>query len=83
MHDEGSRTGIADGDNGVYGSLQLPLGQGVAKTEEMLKTMRAAGFAGPISIHFEYKTPSNGALLEEMRKAVATLRGYLKTAGYA
>jgi len=60
----------------------VPLGQGVAKTEEILKIVRVAGFSGPISIHFEYKTKSNDALLEEMRTAVATLRGYLKDAGY-
>ena len=61
----------------------VPLGQGVAQTVEMLKIAHAAGFAGPISIHFEYKTASNDALIEAMRKEVATLRGYLKDAGYA
>jgi len=61
----------------------VPLGQGIAQTVEILKIARTAGFAGPISLHFEYKTASNDALIEAMRKDVATLRGYLKTAGYS
>jgi len=60
-----------------------PLGEGQVKTVAILKIMKAAGFAGPISMHFEYKTPSNDAMIEEMRKTTVTLRGYLKEAGYA
>lgn len=52
----------------------VPLGQGIVKTAEMLKTLRARNFTGPISIHLEYDTPSNDALLEDIRAATEYLR---------
>ena len=61
----------------------VPLGKGIVKTAECLKIAREAGFAGPISLHFEYKTASQDALLEDMRAAAVTLREELKKAGYA
>jgi sugar phosphate isomerase/epimerase len=61
----------------------LPLGEGQVKVVPILKIMKANGFAGPISMHFEYKTASNEALIDEMRKAAVTLRGFLGDAGYA
>ena len=69
---------VWDGDRPKW----VPLGQGVVKTAEFLKIFRSHGFAGPISLHFEYKVESDDALLEEMRAAVAKLRGYLQEAGY-
>ncbi|MBX7256504.1 MAG: sugar phosphate isomerase/epimerase [Candidatus Hydrogenedentes bacterium] len=60
-----------------------PLGKGCVQTVDMLKIVRAAGFAGPLSLHFEYKVSSRDAILEEMRAAAITLRGYLAEAGYA
>ena len=48
-----------------------------------IKIMHAAGFQGPISMHFEYKIKDNDAVIEEVRKTTATLRGYLKEAGFA
>ena len=61
----------------------VPLGEGIVPAAEILKIARDAGFAGPISLHVEYKTASNDALLEEVRKTAATLRGELKKVGYA
>ena len=60
----------------------VPLGEGVADTAGCLKIMRAAGFHGPISLHFEYKVQSNEAMIEEIGEAVPVLRGYLETGGY-
>ncbi|MCX5758068.1 MAG: sugar phosphate isomerase/epimerase [Candidatus Hydrogenedentes bacterium] len=60
----------------------VPLSTGIVKTVECLEIVREAGFAGPISLHFEYKTPSNDALLEDMKKAVQTLRANLQAAGW-
>lgn len=60
----------------------VPLGEGVVKTVEFLKIARNAQFNGPISLHFEYKTPSTDTLLEHIATAARTLRGYLKEAGY-
>jgi sugar phosphate isomerase/epimerase len=61
----------------------VPLGEGLVQTAEFLKIAKQTGFAGPISLHFEYKTSSPDALLEEIRKAAATLRAEMKKAGYA
>ena len=60
-----------------------PLGEGQVKTVAALKIMRGGGFSGPISMHFEYKTPSNDAVIEEIRKSASTLRGYVREAGYS
>ncbi len=59
-----------------------PLGEGIVKFADCFAIMREAGFAGPVSIHFEYKTASNDALLDDIRKAVQTLRANLREAGY-
>jgi sugar phosphate isomerase/epimerase len=61
----------------------VPLGEGIVQTAEFLKIAKQAGFAGPISLHFEYDTPSRDALLEEIRKAGAKLRAEMQKAGYA
>ena len=60
----------------------VPLGEGIVPFVPLLKYFRAADFAGPISLHFEYDVPSNDAMLEEIRKAIATLRGYIRDAGF-
>lgn len=61
----------------------VPLGEGIVPTAAFFKIMRAAGFAGPISMHFEYKVASNDALIAEVRKAAVTLRAALAEAGYS
>lgn len=61
----------------------VPVGAGYVPLTELFTIMRAAGFGGPVSIHFEYDTPSNDALIEDMREAVATVRAALSEAGYA
>lgn len=60
----------------------VPLGQGVVKLTDMFKIMHAAGFAGPISMHFEYGTPDDH-MVEEIRKTTPVLRQALADAGYA
>ncbi len=61
----------------------LTLGEGQVPLVEFLTIFRAAGFSGPVSMHFEYKAASNETLLEEIRKAAVTLRAAMKEAGYA
>jgi len=61
----------------------VPLGEGIVPIAAFLRIMRADGFAGPISMHFEYKVPSDEALLAEVRKAAVTLRAALSEAGYS
>ena len=60
----------------------VPLGDGIVKVVEGLKIAREAEFAGPISLHFEYKMPSTEVLLNHIASAVCTMRGYLIEAGY-
>lgn len=60
----------------------LRLGEGRVDTVAFLKVFREAGFMGPISLHLEYGSPSNEAVVEEIRLGVKTLRGYLREAGY-
>lgn len=60
----------------------VPLGEGVVPIAECLKIMREAGFQGPISMHFEYRTESNERMIEEIGRAAKKLRAYLKEAGY-
>lgn len=65
-----------------------PLGTGLVPVAEILTIVREAGFAksdgiGPMSLHFEYKVANNNAMIEEVRKAVAWLRGELPKAGFA
>ena len=60
----------------------LPLGEGVVNTVEFFKIMKTAGFAGPISIHFEYDVENNDVLLAHMRTAVELTKGYLGEAGW-
>ncbi|MDZ4861364.1 MAG: hypothetical protein SGI88_20515, partial [Candidatus Hydrogenedentes bacterium] len=61
----------------------VPLGQGQVTIPEFFSIFRGAGFAGPASIHVEYKVESNDAMLQEIRAAAVRLREDLKKAGYA
>ncbi|MCP4643684.1 MAG: TIM barrel protein [bacterium] len=61
----------------------VPFGEGHVDTVEILKIMRQAGFAGPISIHVEYKVASDDQMIEEIHKANVTLRDAMNKAGYA
>ena len=61
----------------------VPLGKGIVPMKEMLGIYHDAGFSGPISIHLEYKIPSDDAVIEEVRTSVPVLRKALKAAGYA
>lgn len=70
---------VWDGDKPRW----VPLGKGIVDTAAILAIVRQAGFAGPISLHFEYKVSSDAAMIEEVRNAVPVLRDCLKKAGYA
>ncbi|MBI2426141.1 MAG: sugar phosphate isomerase/epimerase [Candidatus Hydrogenedentes bacterium] len=59
-----------------------PLGEGVVPLVEQLRIVRAAGFAGPISIHVEYDVDGDAGMIEEIRKAAQVLRKALSDAGY-
>lgn len=61
----------------------VPLGEGIVQTPAIFTIMRKAGFAGPISLHFEYDIPSGDAMIEEICAAVTTVRRALKKGGYA
>jgi len=61
----------------------VPVGKGYVPLTGLFTIMREAGFGGPVSIHFEYDTPSNDALVAAMCDAVVTVRTALGEAGYA
>jgi len=65
------------------GPQWVPLGEGRVRLADSLRIVRAAGFAGPISIHIEYRVPRGERLEEEIRQSAAVLREALKEAGYA
>ncbi|MCL4217097.1 MAG: sugar phosphate isomerase/epimerase, partial [Candidatus Hydrogenedentes bacterium] len=69
---------VWDGDRPRW----VPLGEGVVQTVEFLKILHATNFAGPVSIHFEYKTESDDVLLEHIRAASARMRDNLREAGF-
>lgn len=62
----------------------VPLGEGIVDIAAFLKIFReTAGFAGPISLHFEYSPGSNDALLQDIQQAVRYMRTeVLPRAGY-
>jgi len=59
-----------------------PLGEGIVPLREMLGIAHDAGFSGPVSIHFEYRTENNEALEADIAEAARTLRRALRRAGY-
>src|SRR5690606_4479115 len=59
----------------------VPLGQGQANLVEYFQILQANAFAGPISIHFEYDTESNDALLADIEAAVKATRTAMAEAG--
>lgn len=53
----------------------VPLGKGVVDTAACLRIFREqAGFAGPVSLHFEYKIRDHDHMLDEVAEAVAYMR---------
>ncbi len=58
-----------------------PLGEGMVRFPEFFRMVAAAGFNGPLQMHFEYEMGSNTEALALMKKDLATLRGYLAQAG--
>lgn len=61
----------------------VPLGEGRIRLVDSLRIVRAAGFAGPISIHIEYPVPQGRRLMSEISRSVEVLRAALEEAGYA
>ncbi len=61
----------------------VPLGEGRVDTTLGLALLREAGsFTGPVSIHIEYKTKNDDAVVEDARKAAVLVREYLAKAEY-
>lgn len=62
----------------------VPLGEGIVDPAAFLRIFREeAGFAGPISLHFEYAVRDHDQMLEEVGKAVKRMRNEVfPKAGY-
>ena len=65
------------------GPQWVPLGEGRVRLVDSFRIVREAGFAGPVSIHIEYRVPRGERLEEEIRTSAVVLREALKEAGYA
>lgn len=61
----------------------VPLGAGIVDLPGFFRILHAGGFAGPISIHVEYRVRNTEAMIAEFRTATATVRTALGEAGYA
>ncbi len=59
-----------------------PLGRGLVDLPGMLRIFRDEGFAGPISMHFEYRIQNGEPRFKEIREARQVLREAMKEAGY-
>ncbi len=63
----------------------VPLGDGATDIAAMLTILRDLGnFNGPVSMHFEYRVPSQDAMIEEIGKAATYMRTEIfPKAGYS
>jgi sugar phosphate isomerase/epimerase len=79
-------------NKGKWKAAWKPLGEGMVKFPQFFDMVRAAQFAGPLQLHFEYSlggaesgkrtglTMTKEQIFAAMKKDVATLRGYLAAA---
>lgn len=58
------------------------MGEGIVPTVDMLKILKGEHFNGPVSIHIEYKLPSEEAMIEELGKTTPIVREALVAAGF-
>ncbi len=61
----------------------VPLGRGLVPVRGFYEIFHAAGWQGPVSLHFEYNPGGRDELLEDIGRAVRRARIELKRAGYA
>jgi len=64
----------------------VPLGEGMVRIDDFLRTFRAAGFSGPVSIHFEYSEFNRARRSEKEEQLAAAgrhMRREYDKAGYA
>lgn len=78
--------------NGKWKAVWKPLGEGMVKFAQFFDMVRAAQFAGPLQLHFEYSlggaesgkktglTMTRDQIFITMKRDVAALRGYLSAA---
>lgn len=58
---------------GQWRPVWVPLGQGMVRWPEILRRVKKAGFAGPISLHIEYKAEDPVAAIGQDFKALKAL----------
>jgi sugar phosphate isomerase/epimerase len=79
-------------DKGEWRPVWCPLGEGMVNFKRFFSILKAAGFSGPIQLHFEYSLggAENGGrslsidrklVIEAMRRDLKTLRGWLTESG--
>ena len=60
--------------NGVWRARDVTLGQGAVRTEEGLRQLKDASFAGPISLHVEYVSSTVPVGSEEDKRKLESVR---------
>jgi len=66
---------------GVWREQWAPLGEGMVQFPKFFGMVAAAGFAGPIQMHFEYPLSGPEEHYAAMRRDLGRLRSYLAVAG--
>jgi sugar phosphate isomerase/epimerase len=66
---------------GNWQPLWKPLGEGMVRWTEFFRMVSAAGFNGPLQIHFEYEMGGPAETRATMKRDLTTLRGYLAQSG--
>jgi L-ribulose-5-phosphate 3-epimerase UlaE len=78
--------------DGKWQVKNVPIGEGMVDFVAFFKEMKAFGFAGPISMHFEYpmphedkalsKTETRNKTITAMKKDLNRTREFMQEAGY-
>jgi sugar phosphate isomerase/epimerase len=75
-------------DDGAWKATNVPLGEGMVRSEEALRILQRGGYSGPVSLHMEYGkhgvpagSPEDRDNLTAIRRDGRTLRDQLQRAG--
>ena len=70
---------VKDRQNPENGKKNMPFGQGDTPIIEVLRLMRDQKYTFAATVEYEYKTPSDSTILEEVRKSIAYCKNALDT----
>jgi sugar phosphate isomerase/epimerase len=61
---------VKDRQNPENGKKNLPFGQGDTPIKEVLKLMRDQNYNFPATVEYEYRTPKDSSVIEEVKKSI-------------